>query len=67
LLVIDLHEQINPIVDREQAKRNAAAIALLNGWLQESERGIDEEIARRWEQTKVELDTDRLSGRKLFP
>jgi excisionase family DNA binding protein len=50
--------------DPEQARKNQAAIELLDSWLVE---GDEEEQRETWEYLKKALDEDRLSNRKLFP
>jgi hypothetical protein len=52
--------------DLEQLKKNAAAIALLERWLNEdrSEGNLE---ANEWERFKESIDRDRSSVRKLFP
>jgi hypothetical protein len=54
-----------PIVDAEQAKKNQAAIDLLDSWLGEDEDAAEHQ--RAWDFLKTALDEDRLSDRPLFP
>jgi hypothetical protein len=53
------------IIDIEQAKKNQAAIDLLDSWLDESEDAAEHQQA--WDFLKIALDEDRLSDRPLFP
>ncbi|MBW4511682.1 MAG: hypothetical protein KME64_35045 [Scytonematopsis contorta HA4267-MV1] len=53
------------IVNAEQAKKNQAAIDLLDSWLDESEDASEHQQA--WDFLKATLDEDRLSNRPLFP
>jgi hypothetical protein len=53
------------IVDAEQARKNQAAIALLDSWLDDNEDASEHQQA--WEFLKTALDEDRLSDRPLFP
>jgi hypothetical protein len=53
------------IVNAEQAKKNQAAIDLLDSWLDESEDTYEHQQA--WDFLKTALDKDRLSNRPLFP
>jgi hypothetical protein len=50
---------ISPIVDAEQARKNQAAIDLLDSWLDESEDAAEHKKA--WDFLKTALDEDRLS------
>jgi hypothetical protein len=50
---------ISPIVDAEQAKKNQAAINLLDSWLDESEDAAEHQQA--WDFLKTALDEDRLA------
>jgi hypothetical protein len=52
------------IINPEQAKKNQAAIDLLQSWMNEEDEGED---AQAWEILKTNLDADRLSDRPLFP
>jgi hypothetical protein len=54
-----------PVVDVEQARKNQAAIALLDSWLSDEEDASEDQ--RAWEFLKTALDEDRLSNRPLFP
>lgn len=56
---------VPPVVDAEQARKNQAAIDLLDSWLDETED--ESEDRRAWEFLKTALDEDRLSERPLFP
>ena len=53
------------VVDPEQARKNQAAIALLDSWLDDNEDASEHQQA--WEFLKTALDEDRLSDRPLFP
>jgi hypothetical protein len=53
------------IVNAEQAKKNQAAINLLDSWLNDDEDASEHQQA--WEFLKTTLDEDRLSNRPLFP
>ncbi len=53
------------VVDVKQARKNQAAIELLDSWLDESEDASEHQQA--WEFLKTALDEDRLSDRPLFP
>jgi hypothetical protein len=52
-------------IDPEQARKNQAAINLLDSWLEDDEDASEHQQA--WEFLKVALDEDRLSDRSLFP
>jgi hypothetical protein len=54
-----------PIVDAEQARKNQAAIDLLDSWLNEDQDASEQQQA--WDFLKTALDEDRLSDRPLFP
>lgn len=56
---------IPSVVDAEQARKNQAAIDLLDSWLDDSEDASEHQQA--WEFLKTALDQDRLSDRPLFP
>lgn len=56
---------IPSVVDPEQARKNQAAIDLLDSWLDDSEDASEHQQA--WEFLKTALDQDRLSDRPLFP
>jgi ferritin len=56
---------ISPIVDAEQARKNQAAINLLDSWLDDSEDSAEHQ--QTWDFLKIALDEDRLSDRPLFP
>jgi hypothetical protein len=53
------------VVDAEQARKNQAAIDLLDSWLDDTEDASEHQQA--WEFLKTALDEDRLSDRPLFP
>ncbi|NJL56179.1 hypothetical protein HC928_14100 [bacterium] len=53
------------IVDAEQARKNQAAIDLLESWLDDTEEASEHQQA--WDFLKTALDEDRLSDRPLFP
>lgn len=53
------------VIDAEQAKKNQAAIDLLDSWLGETEDALEQQQA--WDILKTALDEDRLSDRPLFP
>lgn len=53
------------VVDVEQAKKNQAAIDLLDSWLDDAEDASEHQQA--WDFLKNALDEDRLSDRPLFP
>jgi hypothetical protein len=50
-----------PIVNTEQARKNQAAIDLLDSWLGEDEDATEHQ--QTWEYLKKALDEDRLSDR----
>jgi hypothetical protein len=52
------------VANHEQARRNAAAVALLNAWLEEDPGG---NASDEWAEIQGSIDAERLSGRKLFP
>ncbi|MEO1145784.1 MAG: hypothetical protein AAFY26_09310 [Cyanobacteria bacterium J06638_22] len=54
-----------PMIDPEQARKNQAAIDLLDSWLDETEDASEHQQA--WDFLKTALDEDRLSDRPLFP
>jgi hypothetical protein len=54
-----------PVIDAEQARKNQAAIDLLDSWLDDTEDPSEHQQA--WEFLKTALDEDRLSNRPLFP
>lgn len=54
-----------PAIDTEQARKNQAAIHLLDSWLDDTEDAAEHQHA--WEFLKTALDEDRLSDRPLFP
>jgi len=54
----------SPIVNAEQLRKNQAAIALLDSWLEEEEAS---EHQQAWDFLKTAFDEDRLSDRPLFP
>lgn len=51
----------------EQYARNTNAIALLEQWLQDAEKGVDPNEVRVWNEAKESLEAHRTSARKLFP
>ncbi len=53
------------VVDAEQARKNQAAIDLLDSWLDDTEDALEHQQA--WDFLKTALDEDRLSDRPLFP
>lgn len=54
-----------PVINAEQARKNQAAIDLLDSWLDDTEDSSEHQQA--WEFLKTALDEDRLSNRPLFP
>jgi hypothetical protein len=54
-----------PVIDAEQAKKNQAAIDLLDSWLGDGEDAAEHQ--KSWDFLKTALDEDRLSDRPLFP
>jgi hypothetical protein len=52
------------VIDAEQAKKNQAAIDLLDSWLDDTEDASEHQQA--WDFLKTALDEDRLSDRPLF-
>lgn len=52
-------------VDPEQARKNQAALDLLDSWLGDDEDEVEHRQA--WDFLKTALDEDRLSERPLFP
>ncbi|MBW4549640.1 MAG: hypothetical protein KME35_00730 [Aphanocapsa sp. GSE-SYN-MK-11-07L] len=52
------------VIDAEQAKKNQAAIDLLDSWLDDTEDASEHQQA--WDSLKTALDEDRLSDRPLF-
>lgn len=55
----------SPVIDAEQARRNQAAIDLLDSWMSDDEDASEHQQA--WDFLKTALDEDRLSDRPLFP
>jgi hypothetical protein len=55
----------SPIVNIEQARKNQAAIDLLDSWLNEEEDASEHQ--QTWDFLQTALDEDRLSDRPLFP
>jgi hypothetical protein len=53
-----------PIVNIEQARKNQAAIDLLDSWLDDEEDAAEHQ--QTWDFLKTALDEDRLSDRPLF-
>jgi hypothetical protein len=58
------HQKLLSVIDPEQAKKNQAAIDLLDSWLEETEDAAEHQKA--WDFLKTALDEDRLSDRPLF-
>ena len=56
---------VPPVIDVEQARKNQAAIDLLDSWLGETEDAAEHQ--QSWDFLKTALDEDRLSDRPLFP
>jgi hypothetical protein len=54
-----------PVINAEQARKNQAAIDLLDSWLDDTEDASEHQQA--WDFLKTALDEDRLSDRPLFP
>jgi hypothetical protein len=54
-----------PVINAEQAKKNQAAIDLLDSWLGDGEDAAEHQ--KSWDFLKTALDEDRLSDRPLFP
>ncbi len=52
------------VMDEAQARKNQAAIALLNSWLEDHEEAAEHQKA--WEFLSTAIDEDRLSDRPLF-
>ncbi|MEL6383907.1 MAG: hypothetical protein AAFQ89_15910 [Cyanobacteria bacterium J06626_18] len=52
------------VIDTQQAKKNQAAIDLLDSWLDDTEDASEHQQA--WDFLKTALDEDRLSDRPLF-
>jgi hypothetical protein len=55
----------SPVIDAEQARKNQAAIDLLDSWLDDTEDASEHQQA--WDFLRTALDEDRLSDRPLFP
>jgi hypothetical protein len=53
-----------PVINAEQARKNQAAISLLDSWVSETEDSSEHQQA--WDFLKTALDEDRLSDRSLF-
>jgi hypothetical protein len=53
------------VIDAEQARRNQAAIDLLDSWISDDEDASEHQ--QSWDFLKTALDEDRLSDRPLFP
>ncbi|MEL6604086.1 MAG: hypothetical protein AAFP20_12755 [Cyanobacteria bacterium J06614_10] len=60
----EIIDESHPIINEEQAKKNQAAIDLMNSWLENDD---EKEHQETWEFLKKALDEDRLSNRPLFP
>jgi hypothetical protein len=54
-----------PVINAEQAKKNQAAIDLLDSWLGDGEDAAEHQ--KSWDFLKTALDEDRLSDLSLFP
>jgi hypothetical protein len=54
-----------PVINAEQAKKNQAAINLLDSWLGDGEDAAEHQ--KSWDFLKTALDEDRLSDLSLFP
>jgi hypothetical protein len=54
-----------PMVNIEQARKNQAAIDLLDSWLNEDQDASEHQ--QTWDFLQKSLDEDRLSDRPLFP
>jgi hypothetical protein len=54
-----------PMIDAEQARKNQAAVDLLEAWVADDEDASEHQQA--WDFLKTALDEDRLSNRVLFP
>ena len=59
-----LPPETRPVIDEEQAKKNQAAIDLIDSWINEDDPTEHQET---WDFLKKALDEDRLSNRPLFP
>lgn len=59
--------EILELLDIEQVKKNAEAIALLDRWLKEATHGFDAKEAEELRDIQQSLDAHRSSRRKLFP
>jgi hypothetical protein len=55
----------SPIVNIEQARKNQAAIDLLDSWLDDNEDASEHQ--QTWDFLQKALNEDRLSDRPLFP
>ncbi|MBD2604153.1 hypothetical protein H6G81_06335 [Scytonema hofmannii FACHB-248] len=53
------------VINAEEARKNQAAIDLLDSWLDDNEDASEHQQA--WEFLRTALDEDRLSNRPLFP
>ena len=53
------------VIDAEQARKNQAAIDLLDSWMADDTEDAAEH-QRAWDYLKIALDEDRLSDRPLF-
>lgn len=64
-----VNKKVKPLstacIDVEQAKKNQAAISLMDSWLDETEDAAEHQQA--WNFLRAALDEDRLSHRLLFP
>jgi len=52
------------VINAEQARKNQAAIDLMNSWIENDDAA---EHQKAWDFLKTALDEDRLSDRPLFP
>lgn len=59
-----LPESTPTVIDSEQARKNQAAIELMNSWIENDDAAEHQEA---WNFLEKALDEDRLSNRPLFP
>jgi hypothetical protein len=57
-------QKLLSVIDREQAKKNQAAIDLLDSWMEDTEDAAEHQQA--WDFLKTALDEDCLSDHRLF-
>lgn len=58
----------NDLEGARRRQKNQAAIALLQGWMEEELSEFESaEAVQSWEESMKSLDEDRLSSRSLFP